>query len=316
MNVLVVGAGAVGQVYAQALQRGGAQVAFLVKPKHADEARAGFTMYALNRRTPWVPERFDGFVVHTEPDELRATRWDLVLLAVSGPAHRGDWLPATLAATPGAAVVLLTAGMAGTLEAVKDAAPSAEVVLGMIPFMSYHAPIADDPAPVPGTAWWLPPLAVCGFEGGPAVDGLVRTLRSGGLNARRATGVVAAGALGGAFLGAHMAALESAGWSFETFVRTDALTLAADAAGEALVITAAERGLRLPFVFRWLRPWLTRWIPTLAQWLTPHDAEAFFRVHFTKVGEQTREQLRHAVEEGERRGLATGRLRELVGRVG
>jgi hypothetical protein len=316
VNVLIIGAGAVGQVYAQALERGGATIAFLVKPRHAKEARAGFAMYPLNAADRWTPRRFEGFAVYTAPDQLTGTRWDLVLLAVSGPALRGEWLAPTLAAAPDAAIVLLTAGMAGTHEQVLAAAPGREVVLGMIPFMSYHAPISDEPIPTPGTAWWLPPLASCGFDGGPVVDELVRTLRAGGLRAGRSDQVVAAGAFGGAFLGTHMAALEVAGWSFDTFTRTDALRLAADAGAEALAITAAERDLPLPFAFRLLRPALTRHIPTLARWLAPHDVEAFFRVHFTKVGDQTREQLVHTRDEGRARGLPTTSLQALLDRLG
>ena len=47
MNVLIVGAGAVGLVYGKHLQAGGATVSFLIKPKHRAQAEAG---YALNPR--------------------------------------------------------------------------------------------------------------------------------------------------------------------------------------------------------------------------------------------------------------------------
>ena len=41
LRVLLVGAGAVGQVYGYHLQKGGAQVAFFVRPKHRAEAEGG-----------------------------------------------------------------------------------------------------------------------------------------------------------------------------------------------------------------------------------------------------------------------------------
>ena len=65
MKVLVVGAGAVGQVYGHALARGGARVTFLVKPKHVEEARRGFVLYELNRGR--APIRWSDFAVVTEP---------------------------------------------------------------------------------------------------------------------------------------------------------------------------------------------------------------------------------------------------------
>ena len=49
MRVLIVGAGAVGQVYGHHLQRGGAEVTFLVKPRYETDARAGFTLWRLRR---------------------------------------------------------------------------------------------------------------------------------------------------------------------------------------------------------------------------------------------------------------------------
>ena len=66
MNVLIVGAGAVGQVYGRHFQRGGADVAYLVKPEHLDETRRGFTLYPLNDGRPPPPVRFEGFEALTD----------------------------------------------------------------------------------------------------------------------------------------------------------------------------------------------------------------------------------------------------------
>ncbi len=46
-RVLVVGAGAVGQVYGLYLRRGGARVSFLVKPAHAAWCQRGFALHRL-----------------------------------------------------------------------------------------------------------------------------------------------------------------------------------------------------------------------------------------------------------------------------
>ena len=85
MKVLIVGAGAVGQVYGYALHKSGADVHFYVKPKHADEGRAGFILYPLNGKSR-EPQHFAGFGVVTSPEEVRAQTWDQLWLAVSGPA--------------------------------------------------------------------------------------------------------------------------------------------------------------------------------------------------------------------------------------
>ena len=51
-RVLLVGAGAVGQVFAKHLQAAGCEVGFLVKEAHAAEARAGFTLHAYRGLSP------------------------------------------------------------------------------------------------------------------------------------------------------------------------------------------------------------------------------------------------------------------------
>ena len=50
MRVLFVGAGAVGQVYGYFFQKGGAKIAFLVKPSHLSWARDGFKLFDLSKK--------------------------------------------------------------------------------------------------------------------------------------------------------------------------------------------------------------------------------------------------------------------------
>ena len=58
-RVLIVGAGAVGQVYGWYLSRGGAEVSFYVKEKYLEDARAGFALYPLNTRRTRFDADFD-----------------------------------------------------------------------------------------------------------------------------------------------------------------------------------------------------------------------------------------------------------------
>ena len=84
-RALVVGAGAVGQVYGRHLQLGGAQVTFFVRDKYRAMVERGFDMYALNSRRPTEPVRFEEFSVVSRPDEVAARRFDQVYLTVSSP---------------------------------------------------------------------------------------------------------------------------------------------------------------------------------------------------------------------------------------
>ena len=110
MKVLVVGAGAVGQVYGLCLQRGGADLWFWTKPKYRAEAEAGYTLYDLRARDKTAPVRLEGFGVLDSLEELAAHDFDAVVLTVSSTALRGGWLEDFLAALP------------GVLQAIQDAA--------------------------------------------------------------------------------------------------------------------------------------------------------------------------------------------------
>src|SRR5262245_47095522 len=104
MKALVVGAGAVGQVFGRHLQLGGADVTFLVRDKYAAACRDGFLMYPLNRRARdrATPVRFDGAGVVTEPDG----QWDQVWITVSSTALRAGGLVDGLASRTGAATIV------------------------------------------------------------------------------------------------------------------------------------------------------------------------------------------------------------------
>lgn len=316
MRVLIVGAGAVGQVYGAALAQGGATVAFLVKPEHAEPGRQGFATYPLHEADPWRPRRLL-VPVYTQLEPVAAERWDLIMPAVSGPALRGPWLGPSLEATPGAAVALLHAGMADARARVEAAAPGRPLTLGVIPFMAWHTPQPGEPAPEPGTAWWLPPLTRARFEGDPATtDALVALLNAGGLPAAHAAGVSATGAFGTLVLSLHMAALERAGWSFARLRAGDGLSLARRAIDEAAPIVGDEQGLPVPWALTLLRPAVMSLVTRLLPLLTPHDAEQFFKVHFTKVGAQTRDHLERWLAAGRTAGRPTPALSALRADLG
>ena len=87
MRALIVGAGAVGQVYGYHLQQAGWEVGFLVRPKYAEAARSGFTLYPLNKPHRGRPVRFEGLEVYDSAEAAAEQSWDQVWLAVSSEPH-------------------------------------------------------------------------------------------------------------------------------------------------------------------------------------------------------------------------------------
>ncbi len=315
-RALVIGAGAVGQVYARHLQKAGVEVCFFVKPKYAEEARAGYTVYPLGESREGKPFRFDGFGVVTSVEEVAAASWDQVWLCVSSPALRGDWLPPMLEATRDATVVALTPGM-DDLAYLGERTRAERIVAGMIAFVAWQSPLPGETRDPPGIAYFFPPLQPSPFSGTDArVVPIVAALRAGGCPAKKVADASAQGAVGSSILLPLVAGLEAAGWSFAAFGRSPWLHTATAAAREALVIVAGKRGGSPAFVRHLVRPWTARLVLWAAPKLVPVNFEVYMKYHFTKVGDQTRQVLGNLRGHAEALSLPHAAIDELASALG
>jgi len=310
-RILLVGAGAVGQAYGFHLQRGGAEISFLVRPKYAEAARAGFTVHCHNGRHRGAHD-FRGYGVLTGPEEVADRRWDQVWLCVSSPALRGPWLEPLLAAVGDAAVVTLQPGLEDRRRLL-EWVPEARLVSGLISLISYPAPLPGGDLPA-GMAWWFPPLSPSPFSGpAGAVSSVVRALERGGCPAKRGARVYETVAFASGLMMPVIAALEVAGWSFRTLLRSPNRALATRGGRQASRI--ARPGYR-----RWLA-WLVsggltlRILAFFAPRVVPFDLETYLRVHFSKVGDQTRGMLRLYCDRAQGAGQPHDALRTLLERL-
>lgn len=303
-RVLVIGAGAVGQVYAHHLALGGAKVSVFVREKYADDARRGFDLFrvhAKNKRphATFVPaEVLTLASLPTAPD-LRARKlgsFDQVWITVPTPGLLSGALDELLAATGDATIVSLQPGVS-VASYLADRVHRARTVFGIIGFLSYHAPLDGSVDPVeretgPGTAYFFPPLSDSQFSG-PAdrVRAVVDAARMGGLPARVIPDAHVALAFSSSMLMPIVAALELAGWSLDAFRSGDGAVRAVQATREAMKIIAAETRVPRPFAASLLNGALVRAALGVAKWASPIDIESFLRYHFEKVGDQTRDLL-------------------------
>ena len=311
MRALIVGAGAVGQVFGYHLARGGAEVSFLVKPKYAEACRRGFTLYTLSRK-PRRAVRFTAAGILTAPGEAAGTTWDQVYLAVSSVGlTSGDWL-AELARETGDATIVFTQPNLEDRRFVTSVVHPLRIVDGMIGFVAYHAPLPGETGiSEPGVAFWLPP-APSPFSGERA-DAVVAALRQGKLPARRVGDVAATAPFQSALLYAYISALEAERWSLRELRRSGRLSLAGRAAAQSIAIVGDRLGRPAPWRIRFAaRPFLMRITLRMAQLFAPFDLEAMLRVHFTKVGDQTRAGIESYLAHGRKAGLATDAVEELA----
>lgn len=311
MRVLLVGAGSVGQVYGWHLQRAGVEVHVYVREKYAEEARAGFVLYPPGTTTP---TRFRPDNVVTSPADVAASRWDQVWLCVSSTALRGPLLGEIAAGMGDAVLVSLLPGLRDR-EILTPHVPPERLVIGLIAFSSWHAPLGAEALPEPGMAWWHPPMSPSLFEGPPAaVDAIVGALRKGGCPAARGAATATA-ARGSSFLVCMVAAMECAGWTFAGLREPRWVRLGGEAVGEAMTISCAHLGISKGPMGMLASPTVIRLATRVLPMVAPMDFEAFLRVHFTKVGGQTLLALDTWIVEGRKRSLPVTALTTLAGDV-
>jgi 2-dehydropantoate 2-reductase len=314
-RVLIVGAGAVGQVYGLHLRRGGARVSFLVKPAHAAWCQQGFALHRLRGRGRRESQSLDDVEILTDPADAAGLAWDEIWLAVASDALRGPWLASLLAGPSDATLVAVQPDL-GDRALLLRHVPEARLVQGLIGFLSYQSPLPGDREPPPGIAYALLPPAAGHFAGSPArVSPILAALARGGFRARAVGDLPADSAVRSAASVPVVAALELADWSLSRLRRSAVLGLGLRAAREAQAVVADAFGRRLSPLARLLHPLPVGLALPVAARLAPFDLEAFLRFHFTKVGPQTRLMLGTWCARGLAAGISTPALDELRERL-
>lgn len=305
-----------GQVYGHHFQRGGASVAFLVKPAHAEAAHRGFVLHPLNvparKRMP-VP--FTGFSVFTEATVAAREKWDAIVLCVTTDAlGKGSWLRELCAGLGDATLVSLQGGLEGRAQ-LAALVPPEQTVSGVIAIISYAAPLPGESL-APGVAYWLPPLVKNPFSG-PRAAAVAEVLNRGGLPSSVAKGdLTLKSAVGEAVLGSLIMALEIAGWSFDALRRDRELRiLACRMMREGAQVAARHHGFGAPLAPRLIRPWMLRAAVRALPPFFPMDIETYLRVHFTKVGPQMHDALGLRIARGQALGIETPAMRDAVQRL-
>jgi len=308
-RILIVGAGAVGQVYGAHLQAGGAEVTLYLKPRHLEAAQAGFLLRPLGREKV---TRLDSCPLVTSAEEVATQRFDQVWLCTSSTALEGSWLGPVLKAAGDATIVGLQPGLGSQLLLESHVAPE-QVVMGMISLVAYQSPLpgGEDPSLPPAIAYWFPPLSPSPFSG-PRAEQPAASLARGGCPSKTVPDAAVAAATGSAFLMPHLVGLELEGWNLKAFRRGTRIAQAANASREALEIVTREAGVKRSPLRLAMRAWLTRSLVCAAPHIAPFPLEPYLSWHFTKVGDQTRAMIRRYVERGQAMNLPTKTLELLL----
>jgi hypothetical protein len=309
VNALVVGAGTVGLVYGYHLQKGGARVSFLVKPKHLESAGDGFTLYPLKSRARRDPVLFRPHELLSSLDDVRQRKFDSVWLCTPTTALVGPWFEGLADSIGSSTLVALPPGMK-VRDRIRSAVHESRVVDGAIGFVSYQAPLPNEVVPRPGVAYAFP-FGLASRFGGDRASDVVTVLRKGGMPAKVDPHAHRSVAFTSAVLQPVMVALEGAGWSFDALGKSPLMKTGVRAAREALAISAKLLGAPRPIWHLAIRSWTIRLALAMAARAMPFDFEAYLRVHFTKIGPQTRLLLPSYRFSGTATGIETHALEAL-----
>jgi hypothetical protein len=309
MKVLLVGAGAIGQVIGHHLSVGGAQVSVLLRADGQASAHP-YRLHRLRRgRGPitatWLPhESVRGL------DALPDARWDAVLLCVPSDVLRHGWLP-DLAERVGSATIVSTGQDPGDLAILHGVWPGTQVVQATPGLLAYHAPLSNRDQIRSGIAYWLPPGPSLHFSGeAERVQPLITVLSRGAISVTEAA--VGNGELRAAMTQPYIAMLGALDWSVRRLRQQ--LALPTLAAREAATVTAAMYAMAPPGRLG-TSATLARVALGALPLLVPFDLHRYLRVHFSKLSEQTEQMLDGWIAAGRERSLPVTGLEALRARA-
>ncbi len=320
VSALIVGAGAVGQVYGHFLQRGGASVSYLVKQKYKEKCEQGFTLYRCRRSGLGAAETFNADAVITDMAELKNKQWDQVWLTVSSADLRGEWLSELREVVGDATIIMLQPDL-DDRDYVFNVFPPEQVVCGIVNFISYQTPLPDLPdyhtdANKKGVAYLLLPMMPAEFSGAEErLANVMETMAAGRFNVKVERDASRIYADRSAMMIPLVASLELENWSFKKLRFSRTLDLAVGAGQEALAIVAAKFGRRLNWTERLFSLFWVKLALPIMRFLSPMDAESYVKFQFVKTAPQTRMMLQHFIDDGDRLGRPTESLRALYERL-
>jgi 2-dehydropantoate 2-reductase len=315
-RVAIVGAGALGQAFGWYLHCAGAELTYVVKETYRESTEAGFTLHELRMLGGPRRHEFDDFEVCVDYDALADEDWDQVWLCVSSPAIRGDWLPELLEAVGETTLASIQPGI-DDRDHLEAHYPAERIASGRVSMIAYPTALPGEELPEGDLAFFMPPGERIWWGGSQtAAREVADLLEAGGCPAGVRDDLRSYALFSSALLETLVAGLELADWSLSDFRRGSELDLAMTAADEAIDVVAAKfqasppMGLRLGTSSLSMRLGLP-----VASALIPFDFEAYLEAHFTKVSDQTRDELRAFIDNGRAHDIEVEALSALLERL-
>lgn len=321
-RALIVGAGAVGQVYGLHLHRAGVEVSYLVRERYVDLHTEGFDLFEIGLFRPTRKGRHHRFTarhfLHAPEQVASLGPWDQVWLTIPSNALTDAWLERFRGAFGDASIISLQPGPTDR-EKILAHIPVTQLIQGMIGIIAYQGPLDGESLPTgytSGLVFWHPPGSPSLFTGenASALRDLLTTLEKGGCPAAHAPNLAHTSAYPTTTLMPFLIGLEAREWSLTT-LRHDIqlLDLIASASKEARDIMEQKSGTPPPVMLPLLyRPATLKMALGLLPSISPFPLQTYLRYHFMKVHAQTLETMHTYLELGEAQSLPTTHLQALL----
>jgi hypothetical protein len=293
MKILIVGCGAVGQVYALFLQKAGVELGLLDRPAVAEKlahslGQGGLPLFQVtyrHRRDP-IEHRLAKFRVIADAAEARLFAPDQTWFTVPSPVYYTDWFKEFVRKVPSPRVACF-APEGGRPEFIPEGSGE-RFVFGGTAFMAWQGGPEAGGGRAGGINFWRAPLGIPLAGAREACRDVGQILKQAGFSFTVDKPESRAQACITAAMTTFTAGLELAGWSLAEFRGSPWRGRAAAACREAILgqlpaagaIARALLGVPVLSAVFWF-------VSVFLPLLTPFDLKKYLRFHYTKTREQT-----------------------------
>jgi hypothetical protein len=318
MRVLIVGCGAVGQVYGLSLQRAGVELGLydlppVVKKLREAQEQGGLPLYQISskhRHDPIV-HRLKNYQVVADLAESQRFQPDQIWFTTPSQVYYSQWFREFLEEVPSKRVVCFAPE--GRRPEFLPAKGQDRLVFGGTTFMAWQGDLEESLGRTEDIHFWRPglPIPLVGAE--EACREVKQLLKSAGFR-------VSVGKLDShmqasttAVMTAFVAGLELSGWSLKELRKSPWLQCAARASREAVLsqlgkVGAFQKALLGSPVFSAAFFLVTILLPPLF----PFDLEKYLRFHYSKTRRQTLALLDVFIKDGQGRMQGVGNIQGLL----
>jgi len=321
MRVLIVGSGAVGQVFGLCLQKAGVELGFYARSETAKklfiaQEHRGLALFQIShsRRRDPIPHRLDNYQVVTDFEACQQFEPDQIWFTTPSSVYYSEWYQQFLKEVPSKRVVCFVPE-GGRPEFIPEGESPDRFVFGGITFIAWQGDLEGGGGRPEAVNFWRPPLLEISLIGtDKAGNEVAEILRASSFRSsvkERTFSKIQAALT--AFLSAYVGGLELAGWSLAAFRRSPWLKGAASAAREAIFSQVFNAGIFTRMFFEILTSSTTLFATTyLLPPIFPFELEKYLKFHYLKTRDQTLHLLKLFIEDGKMQGLPVENIQILL----